>query len=425
MPFQNLKQHIIHNATGGKKGEAFDFTNTFSEVLNRNITHEEAVILLTVLVPHILPNFLNDVISSLNIDGGDLPQWGGIKHDKYRGILPTGETVQFILAGNDIKKRAKIQQYFSQEHWFSKSQTLMLETTQEKLPKMSGQLFMPFEMVDLLLFGNVSLPKFSLQFPAELVNTKMEWKDLVLKKNTLEQIHQIKLWLKHEKTLRYDYGLNKRLNPGYRTLFHGESGTGKTLTASLLGKEFGMPVYRIDLSQMISKYIGETEKNLSRIFSRAENKNWILFFDEADALFGKRTSTKDSHDRYANQGVSYLLQRTESFNGLIILASNFKENIDDAFVRRLNQIIEFPKPQSKERLLIWEKTIPSQLKIKPSLLHKISEEYELTGAQILSAVSFICLDCLEKKTEKIKLDILIESIKQEFDKEERMFNKLS
>ncbi len=140
--------------------------------------------------------------------------------------------------------------------------------------------------------------------------------------------------------------------------------------------------------------------------------------------FGKRTATKDSHDRYANQGISYLLQRTENFNGLIILASNFKENIDDAFLRRLNQIIEFPKPGYEDRLALWKNTIPKQLKPENEIIEKIAADYELTGAQILSAVSFACLQCLEDKKKKINQNQLIDAVRREFKKEERMFNPI-
>ena len=128
--------------------------------------------------------------------------------------------------------------------------------------------------------------------------------------------------------------MRKRVKPGYRALFHGPPGTGKTLTATLLGKHTGRPVFRIDLSRVVSKYIGETEKNLSRLFDKAEHKDWILFFDEADALFGKRTEIRDAHDKYANQEVAYLLQRIESYAGLVILATNQRGNIDEAFLRR-------------------------------------------------------------------------------------------
>lgn len=277
MTFQNLKNHILHQFSNGKQGKEFDFSNTFSEVLNRKTTHEEAIVLLTVLAPHIQPGFLEEIIQNLNPEGGEFPLWGGLIRDNYGGMLPTGETIQYILARENVNKRALIQNYFNEDHWFFSTQTLLLETVREELPKMSGQLIMPTETVSLLLFGEVNLPVFSAQFPAELVSTKMEWEDLVLAKNTFEQIHQIKLWLKHEKKLREDFGLDKRISPGYRALFYGTSGTGKTLTASLLGKEYNMPVYRIDLSQIVSKYIGETEKTLKIYLSGPKIKIGFYF----------------------------------------------------------------------------------------------------------------------------------------------------
>ena len=134
------------------------------------------------------------------------------------------------------------------------------------------------------------------------------------------------------------------------SLFTGTDGNGKTLAAETLARSTKKDLYRIDLNQVVSKYIGETEKNLEKIFKNAENKNWILFFDEADALFGKRTEVKDSHDRYANIEISYLLQRIENYPGLVILATNFKTNIDEAFIRRLRYIIDFPLPAKKKRI---------------------------------------------------------------------------
>ena len=173
------------------------------------------------------------------------------------------------------------------------------------------------------------------------VTTDQSWKDLVLDKETLGQVEEIKTWLKQSSSVKLDKSLRKKLKAGYRTLFYGPAGTGKTLTAALIGKECNKTVYKIDLSKVVSKYIGETEKNLELIFAHAKDKGWILFFDEADALFGKRTEPKDSHDRYANQEVSYLLQRMEDYNGLVILATNMKGNIDDAFTRRFNLILRF------------------------------------------------------------------------------------
>ena len=144
-----------------------------------------------------------------------------------------------------------------------------------------------------------------------------------------------------------DWGMAPKLRPGYRSLFYGPPGTGKTMTACLLGKSTGRDVYKVDLSLVVSKYIGETEKNLARVFDQAQHKGWILFFDEADALFGKRSETRDAHDRYANQEVSFLLQRIETFDGIAILASNQRENLDDAFTRRFESIIYFPMPRPR------------------------------------------------------------------------------
>jgi SpoVK/Ycf46/Vps4 family AAA+-type ATPase len=173
-----------------------------------------------------------------------------------------------------------------------------------------------------------------MNFPAQRITTEMEWKDLVLNEQTLAQIEELHAWINHSSTLLYDWGMKRQFKLGYRVLFYGPPGTGKTLTASLLGKYTGKDVYKIDLSMVVSKFIGETEKNLSSLFTKAESKDWILFFDEADALFSKRTNVRDAHDKYAHQEVSYLLQRVENYDGLVILSSNLKSNIDDAFIRR-------------------------------------------------------------------------------------------
>jgi SpoVK/Ycf46/Vps4 family AAA+-type ATPase len=173
---------------------------------------------------------------------------------------------------------------------------------------------------------------------------------------------------------------------------------------------------------MVSKYIGETEKNLENLFARAEAKNWILFFDEADALFGKRTEVKDAHEKYANQEVSYLLQRMEDFDGLLILASNMKNNIDQAFVRRLNAIIEFPLPSESDRATIWKKSFPMHIGFSnnpdvPDLVRK----YELSGGNIINIIQYSCLNALAKNQNEISLDDILNGIKREMHKEGKPF----
>jgi AAA+ superfamily predicted ATPase len=423
MLFENLKKAILNSFQSDSNGmHPINFSNTFSEILKKEITHEEGFILLMALVPHVHPNFFDEIIKELYPNGGDFPELGGVKEGNHRGMICTGETIQYLLAKNELNYRLQIQEFFSTSHWFFKERVLFLSEAKEGEPIMSGKLILPKEMVHLLCFGEKLKPKFGPDFPANEVATQMQWDDLVVNDKTHEQIHQIKLWIKHQEALRKHWGMAKQLAPGYRALFYGPSGTGKTLTASLLGNEFSRAVYRIDLSQVVSKYIGETEKNLEKIFIQAENKNWILLFDEADALFGKRTQTKSSNDKYANQEVSYLLQRVENFDGLVILTTNFKNNIDDAFLRRFNAIIQFSKPTDTERLLLWQKCLPKNATLtNPEILQTIAKNYELNGAQIVSAMTYACLQTLEEDSTQIKSKHLQKGIELEYGKEEKLF----
>lgn len=382
---------------------------------------EEFVLLLLALVPELRPGFFSKIIAEHLPDGGDFPEFGGVKGANHRGILPTGETAQFILAGDDVEKRLAVQQLLSNEHWFAQQRILRLEPVPSGEPVMSGRLAIDPEIVEQITVGKVSKPRFSVEFPAEHIETEMGWDDLVLHPNTLRQIREIENWIKHNDTLLYDWGMKKRIRPGYRALFYGPPGTGKTLTATLLGKHTGKDVFRIDLSRVVSKYIGETEKNLSRLFDKAEHKNWILFFDEADALFGKRTDIRDAHDKYANQEVAYLLQRIEGYNGLVILATNQRANIDEAFARRFQTVIHFPTPRPEERYKMWKKTFPSPIAIADDIdWQQVAQRYELTGAGILNVTHFCALQFLAEQSPRLELKCLEAAIQREYVKEGRI-----
>jgi len=232
----------------------------------------------------------------------------------------------------------------------------------------------------------------------QFLTTDYQWTDLVVNEAALKQITEL-----------YECAKKKK---GCSALFHGPSGTGKTLSGSLLGKELGREVVRIDLSMVISKYIGETEKNLEKLFARAEIKNWILFFDEADALFGKRTDVKDAHDKYANKEVSYLLQRIEKFNGMVIFATTQKSNIDDAFIRRLRYVIPFPIPEPPERLLLWEKNLfKTNLPTSTIDLPAIASKFALSGAAIGDVVQHLVKKTSgSSKIQRINNDLIIDHI---------------
>jgi AAA+ superfamily predicted ATPase len=391
------------------------------EFLDHQFTKEEFVVFLLALAPHIRPNLFDQIIQQKLPHGGDFPQLGGVRGKQFRGFLPTGETVLFILAGENLEKRFEVSNMFGENHFFARQRILWLDDAPPGEPKMSGKLVLSNEMLDLLIHGQLSRPKFGIQFPAQLIETQLQWDDLILNDNTSRQLKDLENWIQHGQTLLNDWNMKDRVKPGYRVLFYGPPGTGKTLAATLLGKYTGKDVYKIDLSMVVSKFIGETEKNLSNLFASAENRDWILFFDEADALFGKRTSVRDAHDKYANQEVSYLLQRVETYKGMVILASNFRDNIDEAFVRRFQSIVYFPKPKKEERLKIWQNTFPHQIRFEKSLsLEQTAEQYELTGANIVNVVQQVCLQALSRAEMTIGEEDLKKAIQKEFAKEEKM-----
>ncbi len=391
-------------------------------IKEHKLNFEERFLLILAMVPHIKPELLDLFLAKNKTTQQIYTEFGGKKGKNHLGFIPTGETAAFILAGGDLERRFSIQNAFDADRTFSRFDILGLEEVEKGEPQLSGALQLSRQVLDLLILGEHRKPQFSTEFPARLLTTKMEWDDLVLNDLILRQLSEIETWILHNSRLMKDWGMGKVLKPGYKSLFHGPPGTGKTLTATLLGKKTGRDVYRIDLSQTVSKYIGETEKNLAKIFDRAENQDWILFFDEADALFGNRTATKDAHDRYANQQVSYLLQRIEDHNGLVILASNLKNNIDNAFLRRLQTLIHFPLPGSPQRLELWKNGFSESVELESNIdLEAIAKEHELSGGTIINIVQHSSLKALGRDSNIIRKIDLLEGIKRELNKNRRTF----
>lgn len=393
----------------------------FAEFIQRRQpTYQEYVTLLLALASHLQSDFFDELLKTYFPDGAHFPAFGGVRGKNHRGILPTGETAQFVLAGNDLKQRLAVQHLFGSSHWFATENILKLEQVPEGEPLMSGRLLLDTEWLEKLTTGQVSAPRFSTRFPAEMLHTELSWDDLVLPDLTRRQIAELETWMTHHANLPSEWNLSRHLKPGYRALFYGPPGTGKTLTATLLGQSTGHPVYRVDLSMVVSKYIGETEKNLSVLFDKAANKNWILFFDEADALFGKRTEVRDAHDKYANQEVSYLLQRVENYNGLVILASNFRTNLDAAFARRFQSIIHFPLPKTEQRLQLWQNILPRDIPLDPAVdLRELARKYELSGSNIVNVVQYCVLQQLERGADTLSPQLLLEGISREYAKEDK------
>jgi SpoVK/Ycf46/Vps4 family AAA+-type ATPase len=224
---------------------------------------------------------------------------------------------------------------------------------------------------------------------ATVIVPRQSWSSLVLPEEAIRQLREICAHVRQRARVLHDWGFDARLSlgKGLYVLFLGPSGTGKTLAAEVVAHELEVELLKVDLSSVVSKYIGETEKNLRQIFEGAERSDAILFFDEADALFGKRSEVKDAHDRYANIEINFLLQRLEEFEGVAILATNFAQNIDEAFGRRVHMTVEFPFPDEAARLAIWRNHIPRQTPVAPDLdLRPLARHLQITGGNIRNIV---------------------------------------
>jgi ATP-dependent 26S proteasome regulatory subunit len=256
---------------------------------------------------------------------------------------------------------------------------------------------------------------------ARKITPRYRWDDIVLPEDRLAQLRELCNHVKYRDRVYGEWGFGARLalGKGLMVLLAGPSGTGKTMAADVVAGELGLELYRIDLSSVVSKYIGETEKNLGRIFDEAETSNAILFFDEADALFGKRSEVKDAHDRYANIEVGYLLQRMEAYEGIAILATNLRKNMDEAFVRRLHFTLELPFPDAEGRRRIWEGIWPADTPREDGLdLAALARRFELTGGNIRNvalAAAFLAADDPEAGG-VVRMRHLVHATRREFQK---------
>jgi hypothetical protein len=257
---------------------------------------------------------------------------------------------------------------------------------------------------------------------AQRIDAKATWDDLVLPEDQLAQLREITGQVRHRSRVYDDWGFRSRSNRGLgiSVLFAGESGTGKTMAAEVIANDLQLDLYRIDLSAVVNKYIGETEKNLRRLFDAADDGGAILLFDEADALFGKRTDVKDSHDRYANLEVNYLLQRMESYRGLAILATNLRGSLDKAFMRRLRFVVNFPIPDVAQRRELWRKSFPSETPLIALDYEQLSQ-LSVTGGNI-HTIALNSAFASAGNGQQITMHHLLDGTRTEFRKMQKPIN---
>lgn len=381
----------------------------------------ERLVLILAMAPHLAPEALDAFLLQNTVTGRRFSEFGGLIGQSHGGFLPTVETALFLLAGASVHERLRVRGLFASDHPLIAARVLEVEHERPHEPASSSALRLSREYLEILLTGQDGVLPSLAEFPAERVSTLLDWDDLVLDQVTLGQIDMIRAWIRHADTLLNDWGLAHRIKPGYRCLFHGAPGTGKTMTACLLGKHHGIPVYRVDLSRIASKWIGETEKNLAALFDRAQQQNWILFFDEAEALFGRRTEAQTSNDRSANQQIAYLLQRLEDFPGMVILSTNQRSHMDEAFARRFQSTILFPMPDAASRLALWEKMFRTGRIALAADVHfeALAEQYPLAGGAIINVLRYACLRAVMRTPAVVELADIMGGIKQESQKSGR------
>ncbi|WP_079242317.1 ATP-binding protein [Chryseobacterium indologenes] len=304
----------------------------------------------------------------------------GGEYDRIsRSFKPTFQTALFLLAGKDLSLWSQYGAQLVNGSVLLKNDIIYNRSSTEFI---HGKIELDTAYLNYFLSGQKPQLDHGSYFPGRLYKSDLTMQDIILEDNVRDQIKPIGHYISalengFFKTNEHSF------KPGFIALFYGAPGTGKTMLAGILANTYGIDMYHVDLSQVVSKYIGETEKNLEVLFNRLQGKNCMLFFDEADALFGKRSDVKDAHDRYANQEVSYLLQRIEKFDGLTILASNFENNMDDAFKRRIDVSVNVIRPTETTRKALWEHYLPKNITFESNdLLQYLTKEYNYTGANI-------------------------------------------
>jgi len=392
----------------------------YSDVVRRaGLGHAERLILMLAFLPHARPEMLDALLLRSEALQRRFTEFGGRAGAEQTGFLPTQQTALFLLAGSDLAARLHYMHLFRPDAPLYARHFLTIAPHVSDDARIDMPLRLDPDCLERLLTGGARAPVFSTEFPAQHLTTPYEWDGLVLDETARGEIDHILAWQRHAHVLMRDWQLETRLKPGYRALFYGPPGTGKTLTACLIGKATGDPVYRVDLSKVVSKWIGETEKNLAALFDRAEHGDMILFFDEADSLFGRRTETRTANDRAANQQIAYLLQRIEDFPGLVILASNLRGNIDEAFSRRFESMVAFPMPNAEQRLKLWNDNFhdkPYRLAHGVDL-KKLAQDYELSGGSIVNVLRYACLKAVAREPQTITQDDLVAGVRREMRKE--------
>ena len=383
-------------------------------ILTHECTPAERLILALALVPYLDPRILDTLLITDPVTNRPHTIFGGQTGRGFQGFLPTIQTALFLFGDGVLHLKMQLQLLFQEDHFFRKENIIEIYPAKKGEPIWSAKFSITQKYLSRLITGSPITLRHTPKYSATRLTTELEWSDLVLSPPIKAEIQKIADWINHEDTILNQWKFKKHLDKGYTALFYGSPGTGKTLSATLLNKLTDRAVYRISLSQIISKYIGETEKNLNQIFDQALNQNSILFFDEADALFGRRTAK----DQPMSRESAYLLQRIEDYSGVVVLASNLKMNIDDALAKRFQSIIHFPIPDAQQRLTLWNNIFASHPILDETVkLEALAIKYEIAPGAMINVLRYCTLLAAKKESQKISHADLEKGIVMEIAKE--------
>ncbi len=360
---------------------------------------EERFTLMLALAPTLRPHLLDPFLLRNAALDRPYSHFGGVQRDG--AFLPTVQTAAFVLAQDDIEHRLDLLARF--EPTATLRARGLIDVAPSEAGPANGALTIGPALHGRLFSSEGELQAIMTRLGVRPLDTPLSAADLVVDDSVMSELQQLMGWIQHSRMLLTDWKLASHITPGYRALFHGSPGTGKTLAAVLTGKATGLTVVRVDLSMIVSKYIGETERSLGAIFDEAERRSWILFFDEADALFGKRTATASIHDHYAAAEVAYLLQRIADFPGVVIVASCLGAKLDDAFTRCVQANVHFPLPNAEQRVRLWKNILPAERVASDVDIGELAEGAELSGGEIVDIVRFASLKALRDGRSQVTL----------------------
>lgn len=347
----------------------------------------------------------------------------GLVKEETARFYPTVRTAIFLLAGDDEELIDYYLCHFNSRHRLFTSNILLTHSTKENNSFLEHELLFNEQFLPAILHGDAPGLDGDAGFPARKSNRTHTMSDVILDEKTMTELKKLYRFARNMKKL-WALPEGGKYRQNFIGIFSGDPGTGKSHTAEAIGNELNLPVYKVNFAQLVSKYIGETEKNLERVFDRFSGQPNILFFDEAESIFSKRIEVKDSHDKHANNEQSFLLQKIEEYNGIVILATNVQnlsQYFDKAFQRRIRQIVTFNFPEHPERVRLWQNALGVPFRYEEGLVDRLAKNYQFSGGGIYNIISEGIIEALDRGTEVITFDLLETAMIDEFKKTGRKY----